>query len=114
MHNRQLTERSAVGSFQRELSDQLSEKTERSAVGPHLGNLTKHMVEPMRIEGKRLSVFLDAYLNERRKRDLFDDPEYFDACSQLSRMVGERDVTVLLAKLYADQMVATKESPTSD
>ena len=68
----------------------------------------------MRIEGKRLSVFLDAYLNERKKRDLFDDEEYFEACLQLSRMVGERDITVLLAKLYADQMVAAKESPAGD
>ena len=29
-------------------------------------------------------------------------------------MVGERDITVLLAKLYADQMVAAKESPAGD
>jgi hypothetical protein len=35
MHSRQRTERSAVGLFQRKLSDQLSEKTERSAVGSH-------------------------------------------------------------------------------
>ena len=77
-------------------------------------NLPKHTVEPMRIEGKRLSMFIDAYLNERKKRDLFDDEEYFEACLQLSRMVGERDITVLLAKLYADQMVAAKESPAGD
>ena len=79
-----------------------------------LGNLPKHTVEPMRIEGNRLSVFLYAYLNERKQRELFDDPEYFEACSQLSRMVGERDITVLLAKLYADQMVAAKGSPDGD
>jgi HEAT repeat protein len=79
-----------------------------------LGNHPKHTIEPMRIEGKRLSMFLDAYLNERKKRDLFDDEEYFDACLQLSRMTGERDVTALLAKLYADQMVAAKESPDGD
>ena len=91
----------------------------RRCLGRHrtdgrLRNLPKHTVEPMRIEGKRLSVFIDAYLNERKKRDLFDDEEYFEACLQLSRMVGERDITVLLAKLYADQMVAAKESPAGD
>ena len=75
-----------------------------------LEKLPKHTVEPMRIEGTRLSVFIDAYLNQRRKRDLFDDEEYFEDCKQLSRMVSERKITLLLAKLYADQMVTAKES----
>jgi HEAT repeat protein len=85
-----------------------------------LGNLPKYTIEPIRIQGTRLSVFIDAYLNERKTRDgfkareLFDDEEYFEACKQLSRMAGERDITVLLAKLYADQMVAAKESPDAD
>ena len=75
-----------------------------------LEKLRKHTVEPMRIEGSRLSVFIDAYLNQRRKRDVFDDEEYFEACKQLSRMVSGREITLLLAKLYADQMVTAKES----
>ena len=75
-----------------------------------LEKLPKHRVEPMRIEGSRLSVFIDAYLNQRRKRDVFDDEEYFETCKQLSRMVGGREITLLLAKLYADQMVTAKES----
>jgi HEAT repeat protein len=85
-----------------------------------LGNLPKHTIEPIRIQGTRLSVFIDAYLKVRKTRDgfkardLFDDEEYFEACKQLSRMAGERDITVLLAKLYADQMVAAKESPDAE
>src|SRR5271157_5962465 len=43
MHNRQRTERSAVGSLQRKLSDHLSVKDERSAVGSHLS-----MIESVR------------------------------------------------------------------
>ena len=38
MHSRQRTERSAVGSLQRKLSDQLSVKDERSAVGSQVGS----------------------------------------------------------------------------
>ena len=53
-------------------------------------------------------MFIDAYLNQRRKRDVFDDEEYFEACKQLSRMVSGREITLLLAKLYADQMVTAK------
>src|SRR5271157_4648131 len=84
-----------------------------------LGNIPRHTIEPVRIDGKRLSAFIDAYLSERRTRDglkardLFDDEEYFEACKQLSRMAGDRDITVLLAKLFADQMIAAKESQVS-
>lgn len=69
----------------------------------------KTTIKPLRVEGNRLSSFMEAYLTQRGKRELFDDPEYFDACRKLSLMVGERDITVLLAKLYADQLVAAKE-----
>jgi len=69
----------------------------------------KTTIKPLRVEGNRLSSFMDAYLTQQGKRELFDDPEYFDACRKLSLMVGDRDITVLLAKLYADQLVAAKE-----
>jgi HEAT repeat protein len=69
----------------------------------------KTTIKPLRVEGNRLSSFMEAYLTQRGKRELFDDPEYFEACRKLSLMVGERDITVLLAKLYADQLVAAKE-----
>jgi HEAT repeat protein len=73
-----------------------------------LDRVPKTVIKPLRIEGNRLSSFLEAYLIKCQKRDLFTDAEYFDACSQLSKMVGQRNVTVLLAKLYAEQMIAIK------
>ena len=80
-----------------------------SRVEETLDEVPKTTLKPLRIEGNRLSSFLEAYLNQRGKRELFTDPEYFDACGQLSRMVGQRNITVLLAKLYAEQMIAKKE-----
>ncbi|MER3433019.1 MAG: PBS lyase [Leptolyngbya sp. ERB_1_1] len=80
-----------------------------SRVEETLDEVPKTTIKPLRIEGNRLSSFLEAYLNQRHKRELFTDPEYFDACSQLSKMVGQRNITVLLAKLYAEQMIAKKE-----
>lgn len=85
-----------------------------SRVEETLDEVPKTTVKPLRIEGNRLSSFLEAYLTQRNKRDLFTDPEYFDACSQLSRMVGQRNITVLLAKLYAEQMIAKKEDVAED
>jgi hypothetical protein len=69
---------------------------------------------PMRIRGNRLSSFLEAYLGQRGKRDLFNDPEFFAACGGLSDLVGEREVTVLLAKLYADLMITYRERATGE
>ncbi len=77
-----------------------------------LGKVTKTTLKPLRIEGNRLSSFMEAYLTQRGKRDRFTDTEFFDACSRLSAMVGTRNITVLLAKLYAEQLIAVKEGTT--
>ncbi|RCJ40966.1 hypothetical protein A6770_36805 [Nostoc minutum NIES-26] len=74
-----------------------------------LDNVPKTTIKPLRVEGNNLSSFMEAYLTYRGKRHLFNDAEYFDACRRLSLMVGQRNTTVLLAKLYAEQMIATKQ-----
>jgi len=74
-----------------------------------LDGITKTTLHPMRIQGNRLASFMEAYLLQRGKRALFDDAEFFNDCGKLSVMVGDRDTTVLLAKLYAEQMIASKE-----
>jgi HEAT repeat protein len=73
-----------------------------------LGQVTKTTLKPLRIQGNRLSSFMEAYLTQANKRDLFTDPEFFQACSRLSQMVGERNITALLAKLYADQLISAR------
>ena len=55
-----------------------------------LGHVPKSTLRTIRIDGKRLSAFMDAYLTQHGKRTLFDDEEYFDLCRRLSRMVGVR------------------------
>jgi HEAT repeat protein len=72
--------------------------------------VTYAAIKPQRVSGKQLSIFMDAYLTQRGKRDLFDDLEYLDALRRLLQIVAhERDVTALFAKLYADQMIAVAE-----
>jgi HEAT repeat protein len=77
-----------------------------------LGRVTKTAIKPLRIVRDRLSSFMESYLSQQQKRDLFSDEEFFDGCKQLSRIVGDRNITVLLAKLYADQLIAKKEGTT--
>jgi HEAT repeat protein len=74
-----------------------------------LNGLSKSAIRTLRVQGNRLASFMEGYLQQCRKRELFDDTEFFDGCKRLSTMVGERDITVLLAKLYAEQMIAAKE-----
>jgi len=69
---------------------------------------SKTTVRPLRIAGNRLSSFMEAYLTHRGMRELFEDSEFFRGCSHLSEMVGDRDITALFAKLYAEEMVSAK------
>jgi FOG: HEAT repeat len=80
-----------------------------SRIDEQLDAAPKNTIRPMRIQGDRLSSFMEAYLTARGKRELFDDSEYFEHCKRLSVLVGKGNTTVLLAKLYADQMIASKE-----
>ncbi|WP_337886584.1 HEAT repeat domain-containing protein [Fischerella thermalis] len=79
-----------------------------SRIEEKLGRVNKTIIKPLRIEANKLSSFMEAYLMQYGKRDAFTDQEFFDACSRLSLMVGQRNITVLLAKLYAEQLIATK------
>ena len=81
-----------------------------SRIRETLGNAisTATVVQPLRIEGNRLSSFMDAYLLQRGKRQLFDDREFFKACGQLTLIVGGSKSTVLLAKLFAEQLIGQR------
>ncbi|NJR15582.1 MAG: HEAT repeat domain-containing protein [Calothrix sp. CSU_2_0] len=78
-----------------------------------LGRVNKTIIKPLRIEANKLSSFMEAYLMQRGKRDLFTDSDFFDACTRLSLMVGQRNITVLLAKLYAEKLIANTSTITS-
>ncbi len=80
-----------------------------SRVDEKLSGIDVTVIRPMRIQGNRLASFMDAYLSRREKRELFDDPEFFNACGNLSTIVADREITVLLAKMYAEQMITSKE-----
>lgn len=77
------------------------------------GNIDVAEVEPLRVAGNRLSSFMEAYLTRCQKRSLFTDSEFFAACGRLSEIVQDRTVTVLFAKLFADEVVRQKESGSS-
>ncbi len=81
-----------------------------SRVQETLDGVPRCNLQPLRVEGNRLSSFMEAYLLQRGKRQLFDDAEYFEACRRLALLAGKRDITVLLAKLFAEHMIGRKEA----
>jgi urea transport system substrate-binding protein len=80
-----------------------------------LANAPISLVEPLRVHGERLSSFMDAYLTKAGFREHFKDMEFFNACEKLTSMVGEdsgknmRTMTVLFAKMYAEQLIGIKK-----
>ena len=72
-------------------------------------DVPKSLLKPQRIAGNRLTSFMEAYLTQVGKRELFDDQEYIEACLNLTRIVDGRDITLLLGKMFADQLIVTKE-----
>lgn len=80
-----------------------------SRIEETLGKINRTTLKPMRVEGNHLSSFMEAYLTKLGKRDLFNDREFFEDCSRLSAIASQGNITVLLAKLYADQMISGKE-----
>ncbi len=78
--------------------------------------VTYSLLQPQRVASGQLLKFMDDYLRQLNKRNLFpDDAEYIDDFKRLSLIVsGKRDITVLFAKLYLEQMVAKAEGRLSD
>jgi len=79
-----------------------------------LDGVPRSVIQLLRIEGNRVSSFLEAYLVQRGKRHCFDATEYFEACRRLAVLAGTRALTVLLAKLYAEQLIGNKECRPQD
>jgi hypothetical protein len=69
-------------------------------------NVSHTDIRPRRIDRDHLLPFMNAYLG-KASQSLRDD-EVWDACKQLSALVGTgRSITPLLARLYAEQLANT-------
>jgi len=71
-------------------------------------DIVKTTLNPLRVERDRLLQFMQLYVDrrlEKQGKKYLNYVEYYSACSRLTQIVGERKITVLLAKLYGDQLV---------
>lgn len=79
-----------------------------SRIDDVLGGAAKTIIKPLRLNKDRLSFFMDRYLEQRGKQ-FETDEELFESCRNLSQLIGERDITALIAKMYAELKIASKE-----
>ena len=76
----------------------------------YLGGISKSTLTIPQISGDRLSSFMEGYLTKLGKRESMGDETFFDACRTLSRLVGQRSITVLLAKMYAELIIPNEST----
>lgn len=74
-----------------------------------ISELSKTIIKPTTIKGNQLSSFVERYLTSLGQKELFEDEEFFESCRLLSTIVNDRDITVLLAKLFVEQMIAKQK-----
>src|SRR5262249_34664773 len=76
------------------------------------------VVEPSRLAGAELARFITDYAQLRDKAGLLPKGQaFFKACGEIVRMEGphaDRGTTALLAKQYADYLIARSERPQGD
>jgi HEAT repeats len=80
-------------------------------------NFKMNVIEPLQLTGSELMRFMEAYFEKCQKVPLNQQPLLYQACDNLQNIVKVRDkraiVTVLFAKLAADQLIAKNPLPTS-
>jgi tRNA A37 threonylcarbamoyladenosine biosynthesis protein TsaE len=62
-------------------------------------------LRPQRVDAEHIIEFLSGLLNAAGIRDRVTDTEFLEASTKLKALVGHRAVTLLLVRLFADQLV---------
>ncbi len=82
-----------------------------SRLAERLHDVPKYPVTPIPLKGAGLAFFLERYLVGCRKRDLFTEPAFHEACTRLSRIIGDREITVLFCRMFADVLIDSVRPP---
>jgi HEAT repeat protein len=80
-----------------------------------MGDLQSKVIAPQKLVRSNLNLFVQSYLERRGKLQVIGSTREFQyACFKLASIVDKGAVTVLLAKLFADQLIADSERALDD
>jgi hypothetical protein len=81
-----------------------------------LDGVPRSVLQPSPLAGTGIARFLDEYLEQREQRSRFTAADVFEACRHLSEFAGPVGIPLLLAKLYAEQLIRqrTSDVPATD
>ena len=66
-------------------------------------------IVPQRIAVERLQAFFLDYLRRKGQGEALSDDDLMPAQTQLKRIVGDKPITVLLAQMFIDDVIANRE-----
>lgn len=66
-------------------------------------------IVPQRIAAERLQAFFLDYLRRKRQGEALTDDDLMPAQAQLKRIVGDKPITVLLAQMFIEDVLANRE-----
>jgi formylglycine-generating enzyme required for sulfatase activity len=66
-------------------------------------------IVPQRIAVERLQAFFLDYLRRKRQGEALNDDDLMPAQAQLKRIVGDKPITVLLAQMFIEDVIANRE-----
>jgi formylglycine-generating enzyme required for sulfatase activity len=66
-------------------------------------------IEPQQIAVERLQAFFLDYLRRKGQGEALSDDDLMPAQAQLKRIVGDKPITVLLAQMFIDDVIANRE-----
>ncbi|WP_198287541.1 HEAT repeat domain-containing protein [Rivularia sp. PCC 7116] len=79
-----------------------------------LKGITKSKIKPLPLNGSvALANFMEEYLKVKKQSDKIELKNVYQACGELatfSQILGEREITILLAKLYTDVLCSIEEN----
>jgi formylglycine-generating enzyme required for sulfatase activity len=67
------------------------------------------LIVPQRIGVERLQAFFLDYLRRKGQGEALSDDDLMPAQAQLKRIVGDKPITVLLAQMFIDDVIANRE-----
>ena len=77
-----------------------------------LQNATPFLLKTGLLKGQGIAAFIEDYIQQNNKRTQFTDAEFYEELNRFTRLVNGKEITALLAGLYARHIMDRKDNNT--